>query len=165
MYLNQCNINIGMFNPFPHKPLFLHVCSTSLLKTLREKEKLLITSNFSLSHSVFHSFAELSPIFINFDMVSPIGHYLKYNFVFFFVKSYPFAKWSEVFTNPRKKSFWKHCGKRRKCWWPAFSPFSTMFFYHFKDKNHILSNSIALNFDKSNILSIGKEFWKSTAIH
>ena len=21
----------------------------------------------------------------------------------------------------------KHCGKRRKCWWPAFSPFPTMF--------------------------------------
>ena len=27
----------------------------------------------------------------------------------------------------------KHCGKRRKCWLPAFSPFSTMFskvFFH-----------------------------------
>ena len=22
---------------------------------------------------------------------------------------------------------WKHCGKRRKCWLPAFSPFPTMF--------------------------------------
>ena len=40
-------------NPFANKPLFLHVCSTSLLKTLREKEKLLVTSNFSFSHSVF----------------------------------------------------------------------------------------------------------------
>ena len=29
-------------NLFPNKPLFLHVCSTSLLKTLWEKEKLLI---------------------------------------------------------------------------------------------------------------------------
>ena len=27
-------------NPFLNKPLFLHVCSTSLLKTVREKEKL-----------------------------------------------------------------------------------------------------------------------------
>ena len=25
-----------LFNPFPNKPWFLHVCSTSLLKTLRE---------------------------------------------------------------------------------------------------------------------------------
>ena len=32
----------------------LYVCSTSLLKTLWEKEKLLTTSNFSFSHSVFY---------------------------------------------------------------------------------------------------------------
>ena len=25
----------------------------------------------------------------------------------------------------------KHCGKRRKCWLPAFSPFPTMFFRRF----------------------------------
>ena len=37
----------------------------SLLKTLREKEKLLVTSNFSFSHSVFYPFGELnSAIFI-----------------------------------------------------------------------------------------------------
>ena len=40
-------------NPFPHNPWFLHVCSRGLLKTLWEKEKLLVTSNFSFSHSVF----------------------------------------------------------------------------------------------------------------
>ena len=40
---------LGMFNPFPNKPWFLRVCRTSLLKTLREKEKLLVTSNFSFS--------------------------------------------------------------------------------------------------------------------
>ena len=44
------------FNPFPNKPWFLRVCSTSLLKTLWEKEKLLVTSNFSFSHRVFHPF-------------------------------------------------------------------------------------------------------------
>ena len=33
---------------------YSRVCSTSLLKTLREKEKLLVTSNFSFSHSVFY---------------------------------------------------------------------------------------------------------------
>ena len=47
-------------NPFPNKPWFLRVCSTSLLKTPWEKEKLLIMSNFSFSHSVFYSFRELS---------------------------------------------------------------------------------------------------------
>ena len=53
-------------NPFPNKPWFLRVCSTGLLKTLWEKEKLLVTSNFSFSHSVFYPFQELSAIFIKF---------------------------------------------------------------------------------------------------
>ena len=43
-------------NPFPNKPWFFRVCSTGLLKTLWEKEKLLVTSNFSFSHSVFYPF-------------------------------------------------------------------------------------------------------------
>ena len=43
--------------------------STSLLKTLREKEKLLVTSNFSFSHSVFYHFVELSSIFIKVKIV------------------------------------------------------------------------------------------------
>ena len=34
-----------------------------------EKEKLLVTSNFSFSHSVFYPFGELSAIFINFEIV------------------------------------------------------------------------------------------------
>ena len=38
-----------LFNPFPNKPWFLPVWSTILLKTLWEKEKLLVTSNFSFS--------------------------------------------------------------------------------------------------------------------
>ena len=33
---------------------FYYVCSTSLLKTLLEQEKLLVRSNFSFSHSVFY---------------------------------------------------------------------------------------------------------------
>ena len=42
-----------MFNPFPNKPWFLRIRIMSLLKTLWEKEKLLVTSNFSFSLSVF----------------------------------------------------------------------------------------------------------------
>ena len=55
--------------PFPNKPWFLRICSTNLLKTLREKEKLLVTSNFSFSHSVFYPFEKLSSILIKFDVV------------------------------------------------------------------------------------------------
>ena len=62
----QCQERV---NPFPNKPWFLRVCSTGLLKTLREKEKLLITSNFSFSHSVFNLFGELSAISIKFKIV------------------------------------------------------------------------------------------------
>ena len=45
-----CNTYI---NPFPNNPWFLYVCSWSLLKTLWEKEKWLIMSHSSFSHSVF----------------------------------------------------------------------------------------------------------------
>ena len=55
--------------PFPNKPWFSHVCSSSLLKTQWEKEKLLATSNFSFSHSIFYLFKELSAIFIKFKIV------------------------------------------------------------------------------------------------
>ena len=58
-----------MVNPFPNKPCFSRVCSTSLLKTLREKKKLLVTSNFFFSHKVFYPFAEISAIFIKLDIV------------------------------------------------------------------------------------------------
>ena len=53
-----CFTNSGRsrLNSFPNKPLFSRVCRTSLLKTLWEKEKLLVTSNFSFSHSVFYPF-------------------------------------------------------------------------------------------------------------
>ena len=50
--LNRCDSSF-LVNPFPNKPWFLRVCSTSLLKTLWKKEKLLVTSNFSFPHSVF----------------------------------------------------------------------------------------------------------------
>ena len=51
MFFYFCSIN-----SFPNKPWFLRVCSTSVLKTLREKEKLLV----SFSHSVSYMFEGLS---------------------------------------------------------------------------------------------------------
>ena len=52
-----------VFNTFQNKPWFLRVSNKSLLKTLWEKEKLLIMSNFSFSHSVFYTFGILSAFF------------------------------------------------------------------------------------------------------
>ena len=58
-----------VINPFPNKPWFLRVCGTSLLKTHWQKEKFLVTNNFSFSHSVFHPFEELSAIYLRFQIV------------------------------------------------------------------------------------------------
>ena len=58
-----------IFNPFPNKPWFLRIYSASLLKTLWEKEKLLIMSNLSFSHCVFYPFGKLFTIFIKFRIV------------------------------------------------------------------------------------------------
>ena len=46
-----------------------YVFAVCLLKTLWEKEKLLMMSNFSSSHSNFYLFSELSAIFIKFKIV------------------------------------------------------------------------------------------------
>ena len=56
-------------NPFPNKPWFLCVCSTRLLKTLWEKEKLLEMSNFSFSHNVFYPCEKLSARIVEFETV------------------------------------------------------------------------------------------------
>ena len=53
----------------PNNPWFVCVNSTILLKTLREKEKLLVTSNFSFSHIVFYPFRELSATLTKFEIV------------------------------------------------------------------------------------------------
>ena len=63
------SLEVSPFNPIPNKHWFLRVCSTSLLKTLWEKEKLLVTSNFSFSRSLFYPFGELFAIFIQFEIV------------------------------------------------------------------------------------------------
>ena len=52
-------------NAFPNKPWFSCVYGIMILKILWEKEKLLVTSNFSFSHSVFYPLDNFLPLFIN----------------------------------------------------------------------------------------------------
>ena len=55
-FLKSCRLSTELYRlryPFPNKPWFLRVYSTSILKPLWEKQKLLVTSNFSFLHSVF----------------------------------------------------------------------------------------------------------------
>ena len=56
----------ALVSPFPK---FLRVFSRSFLKIQWEKEKLLLTSNFSFSHSVLYLFGELSAIIIKVEIV------------------------------------------------------------------------------------------------
>ena len=67
--LTFCHLLTLSLNPFPNKPLFLRVCSKCLLKTMWEKEKLLVTSNFSFFHIVFYPSGKLSAIFIIFEII------------------------------------------------------------------------------------------------
>ena len=50
-------------------PCFFRVCGANLLKTLWEKEKLLVTSNFSFSYGVIYSFEYISGIYVNIKIV------------------------------------------------------------------------------------------------
>ena len=56
---------LRVINPFPNKPWFLCVCITSLLKTLQEKDKLLVTSNFSF----YQCFLPVSRTFSHFQRI------------------------------------------------------------------------------------------------
>ena len=69
-------------NPFPNKPYFSRVCSTSLLKTLWRNEKLLLTINFSFPHNVFYHLEEHYTIIIKFKVVvCKLFHFGSLNFV------------------------------------------------------------------------------------
>ena len=59
-----------------------------------------------------------------------------------------------------KEAFSKHCGKKRKCWKPAFSPFPTMYSTLSKTEiiiyvTSILSSANAFNFDQVRLLWSG----------
>ena len=87
------------FNTFTNKPCFLRVCITILLKTLWKKEKLLVTSNFSFSHSVFYPFEELSSIFLSDCRLQTLSVW----------KSLKFVVWERVNKegcNPTNRSMW-----------------------------------------------------------
>ena len=63
-HLPTLSVETKIYGMGRFKPCLLRVCSTSLLKTLWEKEKLLVTSNFSFTLSVFYPFGEFTAFFI-----------------------------------------------------------------------------------------------------
>ena len=126
------------------------------MKTLGEIEKLLVTSNFSFSHSICYTFVEHSSIFVKFEIfVCKLSVWKSLKFVVWeWVKRGSISNIEGILTllpngkildKSKLKAFpdnksqcnlkaeilfgigRKQCGKRRKLWLPAFSPFSTMF--------------------------------------
>ena len=123
-------------------PGFLPVCSTSLLKTLWEKEKLLMTSSFSFSHSVFYPFwrtfchfhktqnCRLQTLsvwkslkFVVRKRVKHVGTHSNDSCNHFELTLYSIDTHFDPSTT---ESFLKHCGKRRNCSLRAISPFPTV---------------------------------------
>ena len=86
-----------LFNPFLHNPWILRVCHASLLKTLWKKEKLLISTNFSLSHSVFHHIGASSQFHQIWNCC--LGTHSVW-------KSLKFIIWERVNPFPHNDTFW-----------------------------------------------------------
>ena len=88
-------------------------------KTLREKEKLLVTSNFSFSHSVF-----IRLVLQTRKNQGLFGKGLSKSVIILYILTL-----SQ--TSPGFYVFWKHYGKRRNCSLRAISPFFHTAFYPF----------------------------------
>ena len=149
------------FKPFPSKSWFLCVCSTSLLKTRLEKEKLLVISIFSFSHSVWRTFCHfhliwncrLQPLSVSKTLTFVVWEKVK-----IFILKLTLYHAITTFNDPDKEACWKHYGKKRKCWFSqnVFCPSQNklQFFSHI---NFILLSAGAFNLDQAKNLSFGKE--------
>ena len=109
-------------NLFPNNPWFLYVCSTVLLNTLWEKEKLLVTSNFFkllvtsnffFCQSVFYASEELFAIFINFKICCLQTLWVWKSLNLLFGKGLTHYHKTPHFDALKIQSCWKHCEKRR----------------------------------------------------
>ena len=106
--------NLILANPFPNDQSLdwakLKTTNSDFMKmaeyssngqeTLREKEKLLVTSNFSFSHSVFYPLGELTSIFIKFKIDKQWEKeklLVMSNFSFIHSVFYPFGEVSSIF--------------------------------------------------------------------
>ena len=73
MIYKCCQFDLALFllenKRFPKQELIFTCLQYKSFKKMWEKEKLLVTSNFSFSNSVFNPFRELSAIFIKFEIV------------------------------------------------------------------------------------------------
>ena len=79
-------------NPFPNNDTFWRPWETSLLKTMWEKEKLLIRSNFSFSHSV----STIVPFSSNLKLSSSNSFSLEQSKICCLVMGWRCCKWLKI---------------------------------------------------------------------
>ena len=75
-----------------------------------------------------------------------------------------------TYDTPKENAYFKHCGKSRKCWLAAFSPFPTMFSAQWKTNlvflvTFRLSSANIFDLDKAKILLFDEALGKSREIH
>ena len=88
----QILLYMPLFNLPPNKPLFLHACSKSLLKTQWEKDKLLVTSNFSSSYSGFFSSSSKLPFVKSLSLEKSFGETIKLKMALIYIKENCFVR-------------------------------------------------------------------------
>ena len=126
----QFQYYLFIINPFPNKPCFLRVRSKSLLKTLWEKEKLFVSSNFSFSHSVFYRFGEFSVNIIKLESVVQTERICRRQFQYVFFTINPFPN-KPCFLRVRSKSLLKTLWEKEKLLVSSNFSFSHSVFYRF----------------------------------
>ena len=83
-----CEIcGLYLFNPFPNKPWFLHICSTSLLEAMWEKEKLPVMGDSSFSERFYTCFEKISAVSFGLRLSSAAS---------FCLEDLGFVVWEEV---------------------------------------------------------------------
>ena len=114
---NLCLLCSQRVDLLPHNPSVLTILRMKPLKTIWEKEKMMVTSIFSFSLIVFWPSQ-----YINFNiLVSSICHSVNafkqgYSKVLLLGKELnPLYSIDTHFNASTTNSFWIHCGKRRNC--------------------------------------------------
>ena len=143
--------------------MLLHICSTNLLKTLWEKEKLLVTMNFSFSQTVFSIYLEIFlPSSSNSKLLSANSFSLEES------KNLSFGKGSRVKTVACcfLDFEWKHFDFRLMRVIVGFFPLGYMYIYCFP-KCQILDCSKLKEFagDRFKFLRNGRKFSEKVEKH
>ena len=102
-------------NALPYNDYFWCTGGKSLLKTLWEKNKMLVTSILFFSHNVFYPMKDKFKFLVTFNLSSANAFILDQSEILLSRNGLTHSYTMTPFDAPRKQAFWKHCGKRRNC--------------------------------------------------